>query len=97
MSYLYIAVRVDRRFHIPNGSKRAGDYSGRNEGQDKEDSLHSEGQIERRVMSEEEVFDDEEFCDCEEGPLKDLEAQNTDVERQDRGADAQTKDVEVQR
>jgi hypothetical protein len=75
--YLYLVVRVDRRFHVPNGSKRAGDYSGRNKAADKEESLHSEGQIERRIMSEEEVFDDEdeEFCDCEEGPMKDIEAQ----------------------
>ncbi|KAF7506860.1 hypothetical protein GJ744_011206, partial [Endocarpon pusillum] len=71
--YLYILVRVDRRFHVPNGSKRAGDYSGRNKQFDKHDSLHSEGWAETRIMSEEEVFDDEEFCDCEEGPLKDVE------------------------
>lgn len=76
--YLYILVRVDRRFHVPNGSKRAGDYSGRNKRPDREESLHSEGAVETRIMSEEEVFDDEEFCDCEEGPLKDLEAQRED-------------------
>ncbi|KAI9798007.1 MAG: hypothetical protein M1835_005010 [Candelina submexicana] len=28
--YLYAAVRVDRRFHIPNGSHGPGDYSGAN-------------------------------------------------------------------
>jgi Protein of unknown function (DUF3112) len=73
--YLYIAVRVDRRFHVPNGSKRAGDYSGRNKQHDK-DSLGSESPVETRILSEEEVFDDdEEFCDCEEGPIKDVEAQ----------------------
>ncbi len=71
--YLYILVRVDRRFHVPNGSKQAGDYSGRNKQFDKEDSHHSEGQVETRIMSEEEVFDDEEFCDCEEDPSKDIE------------------------
>ncbi len=71
--YLYILVRVDRRFHIPNGSKQAGDYSGRNKQVDKEDSQHGEGQVETRIMSEEEVFDDEGFCDCDEGPSKDSE------------------------
>jgi Protein of unknown function (DUF3112) len=76
--YLYIAVRVDRRFYVPNGSKRAGDYSGRNKGPDKDDSLDGEGHVERRIMSEEEVFDDEEFCDCEEGPMEDVEAQKMD-------------------
>lgn len=73
--YLYILVRVDRRFHVPNGSKRAGDYSGRNKQIDKHDSLDSEGWVETRIMSEEEVFDDEDFCDCEEGPLKEVEGQ----------------------
>jgi MFS family permease len=73
--YLYLAVRVDRRFHVPNGSKGAGDYSGRNKQAEKEESLHSEGRLHTRVMSEEEVFDDEEFCDCEEGTEKDVEAQ----------------------
>lgn len=72
--YLYILVRVDRRFHVPNGSKRAGDYSGRNKQLDKEDSLHNEGRVETRIMSEEEVFDDnEEICNCEEDHPKDIE------------------------
>lgn len=77
VTYLYILVRVDRRLYVPNGSKRPGDYSGRNNREPgKEYSINSEGHIETRVMSEEEVFDDDDvFCDCEEGPLKDLEAQ----------------------
>jgi Protein of unknown function (DUF3112) len=76
--YLYIAVRVDRRFYVPDGSRRAGDYSGSNKDPEMEDSLYCEGHFETRLMSEEEVFDDEEFCDCEEGPLKDMEAQKQD-------------------
>ena len=28
--YMYLIFRVDRRFHIPNGAKGPGDYSGRN-------------------------------------------------------------------
>lgn len=52
---LYVVVRVDKRFHVPNGSKGPGDYSGRNKqgNGDKE-----EGMIARRINSEEGVFDD---------------------------------------
>ncbi|RVX67211.1 hypothetical protein B0A52_08645 [Exophiala mesophila] len=60
--YLYLLLRVDRRFHIPNGSKGAGDYSG---GVNSEPgvpatrgSRFSMGST-HRVLSEEEVFDDE--------------------------------------
>jgi hypothetical protein len=61
--YLYIIVRVDRRFHVPNGSNQAGDYSGRNIA-DKEfdgDGASSSQlkKVQRRILSEEEVFDDE--------------------------------------
>lgn len=87
--YLYIVIRVDRRFHVPNGSKRPGDYSGRNEPPNQNDSTHAKGQKEMRLMSEEEVFDDEDevWCDCEEDPLddasmKDVEAPKQDVEAQ---------------
>lgn len=65
--YLYIAVRVDRRFYVPNGSKGAGDYSGRHKVPENEGSLSTEARVKNRIMSEEEVFDDQEFCDCEEG------------------------------
>lgn len=71
--YLYIAVRVDRRFYVPNGSKRAGDYSGSNKIEDKEDGVGSQGQVQTRIMSEEEVFDDEEFCGCEEDLALDVQ------------------------
>jgi Protein of unknown function (DUF3112) len=76
--YLYLLVRVDRRFYVPNGSKRAGDYSGRSKALEKEESLHSENPIERTIMTEEELFDDEEFCDCMEWPLKDVDDQKED-------------------
>jgi len=59
--YLYILVRVDRRFHVPNGSKGPGDYSGKNndhEEEDKPSSPTSTGHSETRILSEEEVFDD---------------------------------------
>lgn len=68
--YLYIVLRVDRRFYIPDGSKGPGDYV-KDEGADQEkkaDSLHSV----RRILSEEEVFDGEETN--EERHSKDLEA-----------------------
>ena len=58
--YLYIIVRVDRRFHIPNGSKGPGDYtqsSGTTEDTDDEKRPTSMGSA-TRIMSEEEVFDD---------------------------------------
>ncbi|KAL8667961.1 MAG: hypothetical protein Q9168_007171 [Polycauliona sp. 1 TL-2023] len=50
--FLYVVVRVDRRFHVPNGSKAPGDYSGRNAADEKEE------QVATRIKSEEEVFDD---------------------------------------
>ena len=59
--WLYILVRVDRRFHVPDGSKGPGDYSGlipktsTNGGTEK---TGGEGKMVTRLMSEEEVFDD---------------------------------------
>lgn len=50
--YLYAFIRVDRRFHVPNGSHGPGDYLG--EKKDRRTSLVD------RVMSEEQVFDDQE-------------------------------------
>ena len=54
--FLYALLRVDRRFHIPNGSKGPGDYS-RTSATEKEGRPDSTGSI-MRIMSEEEVFDD---------------------------------------
>jgi hypothetical protein len=51
---LYAIIRVDKRFHIPNGSHKAGDYSGANAEMERKPSLVE------RVLSEEEVFDGEE-------------------------------------
>ena len=53
---LYVVVRVDQRFHVPNGSKGPGDYSRSNAMDSKEEgaAYNNSG----RVMSEEEVFDD---------------------------------------
>ena len=57
--YLYLLLRVDRRFYIPDGSKGPGDYvreDGAEEEKKKPESAHSMQQI----PSEEEVFDDKE-------------------------------------
>ena len=50
---LYVVLRVDLRFHVPDGSHGPGDYSGRN----KQGTDHREGGI-GRVNTEGEVFDD---------------------------------------
>ena len=75
--YLYVILRVDMRFYIPNGAHMAGDYEGRNaDKHSSDDTLQGmdsrEGDVEKqqthegpmsrmesRIMSEEEVFDDE--------------------------------------
>ena len=59
--WLYILVRVDRRFHVPDGSKGPGDYSGlasRTSADGKIEKTGGEGKMVTRLMSEEEVFDD---------------------------------------
>jgi hypothetical protein len=53
--YLYLIVRVDKRFHVPNGSKGPGDYSGSEKSGNQESFRRGSGV---RIMSEEEVFDD---------------------------------------
>ena len=58
--YLYLILRVDRRFHIPNGSKGPGDYlrdQASNEKSGRPTSGGSDTLV--TVLSEEEVFDDE--------------------------------------
>ena len=50
---LYVVVRVDLRFHVPDGSKGPGDYSGRNKG----DQGKEEGMIARKINTEGDVFD----------------------------------------
>lgn len=52
----YLVVRVDLRFHVPNGSMRAGDYSRKN--LKEEGDQDEEGGFVNRVLSEEEVFDE---------------------------------------
>ena len=59
---LYVVVRVDRRFHVPNGSKGPGDYTRSNGVEEKERSCVGSaapaGTTAIRVASEEDVFDD---------------------------------------
>ena len=71
MVCMYAAIRVDKRFHIPNGSHGPGDYSTRQQGVEKKESLAD------RVLSEEQVFDNEEGEEGEARIVKkteDLEA-----------------------
>ena len=51
---LYVSLRVDKRFHVPDGSKGPGDYSGRN----KPEIGDGEGGISQKINSEGDVFDD---------------------------------------
>ena len=52
MVLLYVAVRVDRRFWVPNGARAAGDYAAGGK------VVEIEKGVERGIMPEEEVFDD---------------------------------------
>lgn len=57
----YMVLRVDLRFHVPNGSKRAGDYSGKNlkeVGGSNGEGSSGEGSFIHRVLTEGEVFDE---------------------------------------
>ena len=57
--FLYIVVRVDKRFWVPNGSHGAGDYSREDGAQEKEGiEDRIEDRVERAILPEEEVFDD---------------------------------------
>ena len=60
--WLYILVRVDRRFHVPDGSKKAGNYHPGQKEADQPSGMEkvsSGGGMVTRIMTEEEVFDDE--------------------------------------
>ena len=54
--YLYVIVRVDKRFHVPNGSHGPGDYSRKPES-DLEKEVRDESAEGMRITSEEETFD----------------------------------------
>ena len=64
--FLYILVRVDRRFHVPNGSKAAGDYSGNTILEKRKSPPPIMERMEGAIMSEETVFDTV-FDDMESG------------------------------
>ncbi|KAL2066369.1 hypothetical protein VTL71DRAFT_2440 [Oculimacula yallundae] len=49
---LYVVIRVDKRFYVPDGSKGPGDYQGRKEG---DEVVREEGFL-GRINSEEEAF-----------------------------------------
>lgn len=48
--FLYVVVRVDQRFWVPNGARAAGDYTRQAEGE--------KDAVETHIIPEEEVFDD---------------------------------------
>lgn len=59
--YLYILLRIDRRFHIPDGAKGPGDYSESSKGKSNDkygERPSSSGASNIVILSEEEVFDD---------------------------------------
>ena len=59
--YLYIFLRIDRRFHIPDGAKGPGDYSESSQERSNErdgERPNSSGASDIGILSEEEVFDD---------------------------------------
>ena len=70
MILLYVIVRVDRRFWVPNGARAAGDYAAGGK------VVEIEKGVERGIMPEEEVFDDAPEADvvsAEDGRKGDLE------------------------
>ena len=80
--YIYLGSRIDRRFHIPNGSKKAGDYRGKvasaslGDGNDQEkigvavdaDPLKRHGSTCDDTCEDD---DDDEYCNCSrEGSMR---------------------------
>lgn len=85
--YLYVVVRVDKRFHVPNNSHGPGDYSRK---PDMEANIKSESAEGMRIASEEEVFDDmspEDLArrDSEKGGIPDEERGITADRETERG------------
>lgn len=64
----YMALRVDLRFHVPNGSKGAGDYSAVLK---KVVTGKGEGRVATRVLTEGEVYDEESEPELRTPTLKD--------------------------
>ena len=66
--WLYVAVRVDRRFHVPNGSKGPGAYSRGKSAKEVIGAAEDEGvgRTETRIMTEEEMFDEDKEQTAEE-------------------------------
>ena len=70
--FLYVAVRVDQRFWVPNNSHAAGDYSRKNPVAALEEKIEDEASH-GGIMSEEEVFDDQQPFQESTGRSKDEE------------------------
>ena len=73
--FMYAVVRVDRRFHIPNGAKGEGSYSG--------DKVLSKKTLSDRVEGDEEFLDDFRPADgkTESGGAEDMEASAVEWEK----------------
>ena len=87
---LYVVVRVDRRFWVPNGARAAGDYAAGGSGKE----VELEKGVERGIMPEEEVFDDvpeAEVVDAVDGKKK-----SADPEKQIPEPEKQTSEPEKQ-
>jgi hypothetical protein len=65
--YMYAILRVDRRFHIPNGASGPGSYSEKNAGAPESSVASPEPPRVGvpRVFSEEETFDEDEFAEAQ--------------------------------
>lgn len=68
--YLFAFMRVDKRFHVPNGSSRAGDYVRDNGRERVNEESQPRNVLDRVITNEEEFFDDgeEEGRQTEERP-----------------------------
>lgn len=78
---LYVILRVDMRFHVPNGATGPGHYSGRNLKEAEANGGRKTGMD--RILSEGEVFDDvpEETSNPNSIPLEDRHRKNVETGR----------------
>jgi len=73
---LYAIIRVDKRFHVPDNSHSPGDYSRTAPTKEEEKETEKRPSLADRVLSEEQVFDD----DDDETRVGSTEKRHADVE-----------------
>jgi Protein of unknown function (DUF3112) len=73
--FLYVILRIDRRFHVPNGSHGPGDYARGKEDPALDREADGRGSFSSvgRILSEEEVFDDSDEPVFRVGKIEDLD------------------------